>query len=174
METIKYLEIFRSKRDVSNENIIKPGDQLSGHRLTMRKNTLQMGRPMKTGEVINDTNSWGDPFFVECEREGDFYLIWMKGNENEWFINDKTNFEANYEIIEQVNHDVFTCRKSMKVTAYVVDRPLTIYGKEQKKDPALAEPGDLVALDSVGDPYRVPFIFFKEHYEILEGTHPNL
>lgn len=127
---------------------------------------------MKSGEVIDDTNAWGDPFSVTCKQDGDHFLLWIPGNKKEWFINDASNFAANYQVLEQKKDGFFTCRKSALVTAFVIDRNLLVHGKEQNRDPARGAPGDLLALDSDGDPYRIPKSHYTIHYDVLEGELP--
>ncbi len=167
--TIELLRIMRGGKDITSGNEIRPGDLLSGRQIKMRKKTIQEGRAMKAGEVIDDANAWGDPFYVTCEQDGDYFLLWTPGNRKEWFINDRPNFFANYEVLGQREADTFVCRKKAVVTAFLVDRSLLVYGKEQNRDPAHAQAGDLVALDADGDPYRIPKSHYSVHYQILEG-----
>lgn len=169
MTNIEPLKIMRHDRDVSSQNIIFPGDRFTGSKIVMRKRSTQEGRAMKAGEVIDDVNGWGDPFCVTCVETGDHFLLWTPGNEKEWFINDASNFAANYEILEHKEDGGFTCQKKARVTAFVIDRPMAVHGKEQNRDPAQAEPGDLLALDADGDPYRIPKSHYTVHYQILEG-----
>jgi len=163
------LKNYRLDEDITDSNEIKPGDSFSGTVVLMRKKSIQMGRAMTAGETWDKENAWGDPFCVHNEKLGDHFLLWKLDNEDEWFINDKKNFDMNYELVEHLKNGRFTCRKSAVVKGFVIDRNLVVYGKEQNRDPAPGRRGDVLALDADNDPYRIPYSFILEHYDVIEG-----